>query len=185
MNKERKQIIIEKCLDCLIEKGLTQTTTKDLCSAAGLQNGGIYYYFTSKEEIIEVCSEEAIKRIENKALGIAFNDVKDIENMDKSLKKVADEMMPVMNFLVSCRMSKEYGERVKPSLCRLAGRYVGYSERIAKVLNCDVEESKPFVYMLILALNNYMIFSEEALFIPQIELVKRELLRIADKYNKQ
>ena len=39
-NQKRKEII-GVCLDCFVEKGLTVTTTKDLCTAANLQNGGI------------------------------------------------------------------------------------------------------------------------------------------------
>ena len=48
----RKKELISIFLDCFIEKGLTVTSTKDLCKAGGLQNGGIYYYFSTKEEII-------------------------------------------------------------------------------------------------------------------------------------
>ena len=60
---ERRKEIIGVCLDCFVEKGLTATTTKDLCAAAKLQNGGIYYYFSTKEEIVLSCAEEAIDRI--------------------------------------------------------------------------------------------------------------------------
>ena len=59
----RTKEIIGVCLECFIEKGLTVTTTKDLCDANGLQNGGIYYYFTTKEEMVLACAEEAIHRI--------------------------------------------------------------------------------------------------------------------------
>lgn len=52
------------CLDCFVEKGLTVTTTTDLCDANNLQNGGIYYYFDTKEEMVLACAEEAISRIE-------------------------------------------------------------------------------------------------------------------------
>ena len=61
--KEKRNEIIGVCLDCFVEKGLTVTTTKDLCTAANLQNGGIYYYFSTKEEIVLACAEEAINRI--------------------------------------------------------------------------------------------------------------------------
>ena len=67
---ERRREIIAVCLDCFVEKGLTITTTKDLCTAAKLQNGGIYYYFSTKEEIVLACAEAAIERIEKGAFGI-------------------------------------------------------------------------------------------------------------------
>ncbi len=46
---EKRQELVGVCLDCFVEKGLTVATTKDLCKAAKLQNGGIYYYFSTKD----------------------------------------------------------------------------------------------------------------------------------------
>ena len=59
---EKRQELVAACLDCFVEKGLTVATTKNLCKAAKLQNGGIYYYFSTKEEIVLACAEEAISR---------------------------------------------------------------------------------------------------------------------------
>lgn len=46
---EKRQELVDACLGCFVEKGLTVATTKDLCKAAKLQNGGIYYYFSTKD----------------------------------------------------------------------------------------------------------------------------------------
>ena len=178
---ERRKEIIGVCLDCFVEKGLTATTTKDLCAAAKLQNGGIYYYFSTKEEIVLACAEEAIDRIENGAFGIVFKDISDIKSMMDRLGTMADKMSPTMRFLVSVCVSKEYGEKVKPALSRLASRYPYYTKKIAEVLDCTPAEVEPFVHLSILALNNYMIFAERALFNPQIEAAKKELLRLVER----
>ena len=90
-------------------------------------------------------------------------------------------MSPTMRFLVSVCVSREYGEKVKPSLVRLAARYPYYTGRIAEILGCTDKEVAPFVHLSILAINNYMIFAERALFDPQIEAVKKELSRLAER----
>ena len=113
---ERRREIIAVCLDCFVEKGLTITTTKDLCTAAKLQNGGIYYYFSTKEEIVLACAEAAIERIEKGAFGIVFEDIRDIKSMMDRLGTLADKMSPTMRFLVSVCVSREYGEKVKTAL---------------------------------------------------------------------
>ena len=174
---ERRREIIAVCLDCFVEKGLTITTTKDLCTAARLQNGGIYYYFSTKEEIVLACAEAAIERIEKGAFGIVFEDIQDVKSMMDRLGALADKMSPTMRFLVSVCVSREYGEKVKSALSRLASRYPYYTEKIAAV--------EPFVHLSILALNNYMIFAERALFTPQIEAAKRELLRLAERKEEK
>ena len=109
---ERTKKMIGICLDCFVEKGLTVTTTTDLCDANNLQNGGIYYYFDTKEEMVLACAEEAISRIEQGAFSIALEDIKDIANMMDHLGALADELSPVMRFLVSVCVSQEYGLQV-------------------------------------------------------------------------
>ena len=89
---EKRREIIGVCLDCFVEKGLTVTTTKDLCTAAKLQNGGIYYYFSTKEEIVLACVEEAISRIEKGAFNIVLEDISDIKSMMNHLGELANKM---------------------------------------------------------------------------------------------
>ena len=183
--KEKRNEIIGVCLDCFVEKGLTVTTTKDLCTAANLQNGGIYYYFSTKEEIVLACAEEAITRIEKSAFGIVLEDISDIRSMMDRLVTLADKMSPTMRFLVSVCVSHEYEEQIKPSLVRLASRYPYYTDKIAEILGCTKDEVEPFIHLSILAINNYMIFSERALFDPQIESVKKELMRLAERKRNE
>lgn len=104
--------------------------------------------------------------------------------MDR-LGTMADKMSPTMRFLVSVCVSKEYGEKVKPALSRLASRYPYYTKKIAEVLDCMPAEVEPFVHLSILALNNYMIFAERALFNPQIEAAKKELLRLVERKERR
>ena len=183
--KEKRNEIIGVCLDCFVKKGLTVTTTKDLCTAANLQNGGSYYYFSTKEEIVLACAEEAINRIEKSAFGIVLEDFSDIRSMMDRLVTLADKMSPTMRFLVSVCVSREYEEQIKPSLVRLASRYPYYTDKIAEILGCTKDEVEPFIHLSILAINNYMIFAERALFDPQIESVKKELMSLAErKRNK-
>ena len=181
----KRQEVVGVCLDCFVEKGLTVATTKDLCTAAKLQNGGIYYYFSTKEEIVLACAEEAISRIERSAFDIVLEDISDVKGMMERLGVLADKMSPTMRFLVSVCVSQEYGEKVKPALSRLAARYLYYTEKIAEILGCTQDEVEPFVHLSILALNNYMIFAERALFDPQIKAAKKELLRLAARKKKE
>lgn len=60
-----KKEIINNCLELLVARGLTQTTTRELSKAMKLKSGGMYYYFNSKDELIIACAEEAVIRVEN------------------------------------------------------------------------------------------------------------------------
>ena len=125
------------------------------------------------------CAEEAISRIEQSAFSIVLEDINDVANMMDHLVTLADGLSPVMRFLVSICVSQEYGEKAKPYLVQLAGCYPNYTERIAEILGCTKEEVEPYVHLSILALNNYMIFNERALFLPQVEAAKKGLMQFA------
>ena len=90
-----------------------------------------------------------------------------------------------MRFLVSVCVSREYEEQIKPSLVRLASRYPYYTDKIAEILGCTKDEVEPFIHLSILAINNYMIFAERALFDPQIESVKKELMSLAERQRNK
>ena len=182
---ERTKELIGACLDCFVEKGLTSTSSKDLCKAGDFQYGGIYYYFETKEDIIMACVEEAINRIEKKAFGMVLENIEDVADMMDHLGSLADQLSPTMHFLVSVCVSNEYGKKARPYLVQLANRYPYYTERIADILGCVKEEVEPYVHLSILALNNYMIFNERALFMPQIEAAKKGLLTLASKKRKE
>ena len=179
MNNERKNEIIGICLDCFIKNGIN-ASTRTLSSAMNLQSGGVYYYFKSKTELVTACAEEAIRRIESRAFGFVLKNVSDVEKTLDSLGDIANELSPTMRFLVSACVSEEYGELIKPELSRLAERYIHYTEKIAELLGCEENAVRPYVHLCILALNNYMIFAERALFEPQIEAAKSAFLNIVE-----
>ena len=177
--EERKKEIIDICLDCFIENGIN-ASTRTLSSAINMQSGGVYYYFKSKTELVTACAEEAIRRIEERAFGYVLKNVSDVEKTLDSLGDIANELSPTMRFLVSVCVSEEYGDLAKPALSQLAERYIYYTQRIAELLGVGENTVRPYVHLCILALNNYMIFAERALFEPQIEAAKSAFLSIVE-----
>lgn len=172
MEIDRKKEVVNICLDLFIEKGLTATSTRNLSSALKLQNAGLYYYFESKDEAVIACAEEAALRLENSLIPGALREIHDPDIMMKRLQSRADEMAPTMRFLVTVCASKQYKDKMKPALDRLAERYDHHAEQVAKKLNCTKEDVEPYVYMVITAVANYMIFSEDSLISPQMKIVK-------------
>lgn len=174
-NSDRRKEILNVCLDTFINKGLSETTVRDLSTALKLQSGGIYYWFKDKDEAVVACAEEAALRLENSLIFPALKDIKDPDKMMKRLKIRADEMRPTMKFFASvCALSK-YEERMQPVLDRLAERYEAYARRFSKELNCDFDAVAPYVYFAITTITDYMIFGEAKYIFLQIELIKTAL----------
>ena len=180
MEIDRRKEVINICLDLFIEKGLTATSTRSLSRALKLQNAGLYYYFETKDEAVIACAEEAALRLENALIPGALHDIGDPDIMMKRLQSRADEMAPTMRFLVTVCASSQYKDKMKPALDRLTDRYGHYAEQVAKKLNCNKEDVEPYVYLVITAVANYMIFSEFLLIAPQMNIAKKVIHELID-----
>ena len=58
--ESRKEHLIQLALERFIEKGYEGTTIMDLQKSFGLTKGGMYHYFSSKEEILDAVIEYGI-----------------------------------------------------------------------------------------------------------------------------
>lgn len=175
---DRKKEVLNACLDLFVEKGLSKTSTRDLSSAINLQRGGMYYYYSSKDELVVACADEAVQRIEKNLIAIALRELRTPAALMKQLQKKAIELAPTMKFFASVCSDRRYEEPIKPVLQRMGERYSKYCERFSDVLNCRLEEVAPYVHMCIIAISNYMIFEETSFVAPQIKAVQVKLERL-------
>ncbi len=151
---------------------MAQISVRELSAALKLKKAGIYYYFADKDEAIIECAEEAAKRLEYNLIVPALKEIHDPDRMIARLLERADEMAPTMKFFAQVCADSRYQEKMKPTLDRLAERYDHYAGIIAKRLKTEKEEIESYVYMMITAMTNYMIFGERAFVVPQINIVK-------------
>ncbi|HUF53767.1 MAG TPA: TetR/AcrR family transcriptional regulator [Dehalococcoidia bacterium] len=57
----RRTEIVEAARTCFLRSGFHQTTTDEICREANITPGGLYHYFTSKDELIGVVIEYSAK----------------------------------------------------------------------------------------------------------------------------
>jgi AcrR family transcriptional regulator len=55
--EEQRELIARATLECLLEKGLYETSLRDICQRAGISIGALYIHFKTKEEaVIAACA---------------------------------------------------------------------------------------------------------------------------------
>ena len=62
MEPVRKAQVVEATKQCVIDKGLSQLSVKDIASAAGVSTGIIYHYFENKEDILLKVIRQAFRK---------------------------------------------------------------------------------------------------------------------------
>ncbi len=177
----RRKHIIDVCLKTFMAQGVSNTPTKDLCKALDMQTGGIFYYFSTKDEIVIECAEEAKERIERDLFEVALNDIYNPDKLIDDLYVRANEMRPLMNFFISVSTNKKYNEATKDILNRLNIRYDYYVQQLAEKLESKPDDVAPYIYTVINTMLSYMLFGEEKFVAPQLKLVKKALTNILNK----
>lgn len=88
--KSKREIILHAAIDCFSTIGLQQTSIKHICEKSGMRSGSIYYYFKSKDDIIEAAFliglDGVLERIEHMLEG--DNIVKSITNIHREAESV-------------------------------------------------------------------------------------------------
>lgn len=171
---DKKKEIVRICLKVFIQKGLLNTTSRELSAAINLQNAGIYYYFKSKEDLVIACAEEAAIQLEDTLIPLQEN----LDNLDEltlNLKRKCDENAATMKFLAQVFTVEKYSEQLKSVLSNMAKRYKKYAEIFAEKLCVNVNEIEPYIYMCITAATDYMIFGDITYIKPQFELLKKQI----------
>lgn len=74
--EQKRTAILRAAMYCFAENGLQKTSMADICKAAGMRSGHVYYYFASKEAIVE-----AAWRIGMDELVTQFEELIDGENI--------------------------------------------------------------------------------------------------------
>ncbi|HWD13770.1 TetR/AcrR family transcriptional regulator [Pseudochrobactrum sp. sp1633] len=57
-HQAKKQMILEAAKTCFAEQGFHQTSTAQICTAAGISAGNLFHYFASKKAIITAIVED-------------------------------------------------------------------------------------------------------------------------------
>lgn len=70
-NTERKRAtILRAAMRCFAKNGLQKTSISDICKAAGMRSGHVYYYFPNKDAIVEAAfrigMDDLITQLETK-----------------------------------------------------------------------------------------------------------------------
>ncbi len=181
---KRKQDVLNICLQTFMKNGLTHTSTRDLCDALGLNSGGVFYYFKTKDEIVIACAEEASLRIERDLIGVALKDIENPKKMMGDLRERAEKMRPLMQFFVSVSTCQRYEDALQPIFERLTLRYDQYAERFAEVLCCRPDEVAPYIYTGINSMLSYMLFGKKSFSAPQMTIIYNALVGFLEKRDQ-
>lgn len=174
---DKREEAISACLDQFCKKGLYETTSRDLSRALKLQAGGMYSYFSNKDEAVLLCAEEAAFLLEKYLVNQAIANVSDVDLMFNELLDRAEKLSHMMKFFAQVCSVPKYKEGMDPILKRLTQRHKSYAEQLAETLNRPTEEIEPIFLLCVSSFENYMLFGEKDTVLSQVAFIKSILIK--------
>lgn len=184
-NNERYREIVEICLNEFIEKGLFNTSVRDLADTLQMQPSGLYYHFKNKDDIVVACAEKAGIELEDVLILPVLDYLDDEQQYVTFLMDRVQEMVPMMKFFTQVCTTKEYRADMQPVLDRLKKRHKEYSIMFAKRLRCEPEEIAPYLYACVAIVANYMIFGEDFYYVEPFKLLRGAIEMFRGKGREQ
>ena len=149
----KKSFIIEKCYECFVKNGIENTTTRDFCSAAGVNANTLYYYFGSKNQILIECVNYGFMQLER-----AYFDT--LKEFDKSsfdifpkLTNIGLDYAPQMRFLHQAVSSPSYEEHREDQFRKVNAIYDRLGKELAERFECPYEIVKGYIYEIMTLLS--------------------------------
>ena len=158
---DARQRILQAASDLMIDKGIRETSLKDIAKKAGMSPGTLYYYYSAKDDIIYDIADNNLRQITDGLL----NWIDNIETgtpREQILKTVFEKILAAETrgklhlYLVS-----EAGTANSMLKQKYAQRYEDWRKTLvfglSKVLKNDDAENIPRSYLILAALDGLII----------------------------
>lgn len=177
----RRREIVDACLRKFIEKGLYETTSRDLTDALNMRPSALYYHFKSKDDAVLECAEAAAIRLEEALILPVLHRMDQADSMTEQPGEDSEELRAMIRFVAQVCTANKYREQMQPVLDRLREREAAYCEKFAKKLGCTQEELAPWFFAVTAATQSYMIFGEGAYSVKPQDLMKSAVWHLKGK----
>jgi AcrR family transcriptional regulator len=136
---ERKEEIIETALSLFCEKGYSNTSISDVVKKVGVAQGTFYYYFESKEKIIDVIIDEYFNAIIKMIIPVIEDE--NLCALDKIKKILQEEFCFIDNGKIGDRVMRLHLiEELSVQQKLLTYHVAKYAPLIVKIINQGIKE---------------------------------------------
>jgi AcrR family transcriptional regulator len=138
-----KELIVEKTLKLILEKGTIDISISEIRNATGITTGGIYYYFSDKNEIFE----EILQKYMVDYIKIDFEKIT-LEGSSKN--RIHDALFHILDHLIKGVEIESINEKINYSSVILLLTPKGYAhEEVNRIISQIEKDIKMFLAVLV------------------------------------
>lgn len=158
--KNIKKEFLEPAFAVLVEKGLENTSVRDLCKALGVSAGSIYYWFKDKEDMYVTTVKSGINSIADALFEFAFKTMQEPKVFFEGFIDELDKYKKEFRLVVQFTTSPVYGKHVREKAEEFKEVYAEYIAKLSEMVHCPVEELGPIIYLLISIVTDYVVWED-------------------------
>ena len=137
-----KELIVEKTLKLILEKGTIDISISEIRNATGITTGGIYYYFSDKNEIFE----EILQKYMVDYIKIDFEKIT-LEGSSKN--RIHDALFHILDHFIKGVEIESINEKINYSSVILLLTPKGYAhEEVNRIISQIEKDIKMFLAVL-------------------------------------
>lgn len=155
---DKKSYIIEKSYECFVKNGIENTTTRDICAAAKVNANTLYYYFTSKNDILIECVNYGFLKLEDALFDALKEFDKSSFEIFPTLTTIVLDYAPQMRFLHQAVSSPSYEEYREEQFKKVNAFYDRFGRELAKRFECPPELIKDSISEIMTLLSYYSLW---------------------------
>lgn len=154
--------LLNKIFEFLVSSGLENISVRELSKKTGIAQGSLYYRFPDKASIICEATKHGLKKVTDEIFGYVFSSINDLPSFFENCLDKIGKYRRELRFIYQMASSPIYGEKIRKDGKYFKKMYDKYAERLAEILNCDLEKLKPIVYLFVSAICDYAIWEDRA-----------------------
>ncbi len=142
LRRERRAQILEAAIQAFTEKGFGDATMDDIVARAGLSKGTLYWYFESKDELINSIVGYIFERELAHAQQVVQGEERSREKLLVTLEMVTasfEQMQPIMPILMEYWAMMMRDERIRNTI---GGYYQEFYEFLRPIIRQGVERGE-------------------------------------------
>ena len=181
----KKDIVLEKCWNCMAQKGIEGISVKDFSDATGMSASSLYYWFEDKDEIVLDAVKWGLDSNVNGIFDFAFKHTNDLEKLCRGIVKIAQDKKLEFRLIFQVATSPQYGKYIRQIADNLDALYMKYTEVLSKKLGIPFEKLFPYVNLVVSSFVDCVIWEDWGKLEDEMKcIVEMTKYQVAEKERK-
>ncbi len=152
--------VLETSFDYLTEHGLENTSIRDLSTGTGMSLGSIYYWFSSKEDIVVSAAEYGLAKAAGALFEYAFDTMHELDIFTENFLDVVKKHQSALRIVYQVTTSPVYGARIRKKAEGINVEYEKYIEKLSKIVKIPYDELRPIVFLFIATILDFVVWDD-------------------------